>query len=384
WLSGLTHVLQPAMALSREEYGEAQRLYEKLGETTLVIQVGSDLTFPLYEVGDELAAWRQGVEVLRAAVRSGDVEARIRAFQYLAHFARKDRDALAALLFLNEAIELGEGRGPLWVQGSLRMRGEVWADLQMKDLAASDWRRAAALANRLEDRALRQAIEKDLRELEARVVDPGQAIRDLSRILDLDEEALDPYRRIDALEERARAYQASGNDALAAADLEGLLRLVESQELPEDHLLRQVLADRGRDLYEELIRLDLDSRGRPDLAFEAAERWRVHRFEMAKASPRSPTPPPSLREVQQGLGNGEAVLAFLSLPGRLAAWWVTASQIKPVPFKLDSRDLATAVESFRSQVAVSSARVLRVDSRAVSTRLLGGLAEDLPKARHLF
>jgi CHAT domain-containing protein/tetratricopeptide (TPR) repeat protein len=383
WLSGLSHGFQTAVALSREEYGEAQRLYEKLGETPLVIDVGSVLIITHYEAGDELEAWRQGIKILRAASRSGDIRARIRAFQSLAHFSWKDRDVLAALLFLNEAIELGEGRGPLWVQGSLRMRGGVWADLQMKDLAARDWRRVAALAKRLEDLTFRQAIENDLGELEARIVDPDQAIRHLSQILDLDEEALYPYRRISALEERARAHQAAGNDALAAADLDTLLYLVESQELPEDHLFRQVLVDRGRDLYEELIRLDLDRRGRPDLAFEAAERWRVHRFETAKASPRSPAPPPSLREVQQGLGNGEAVLAFLSLPGRLVAWWVTASQLDPVPVNLDGHDLAMVVESFRGQVAIASARELRVESRAVSTLLLGGLAERLPEARHL-
>jgi CHAT domain-containing protein len=382
WLSGLVHTVQKAVALSRKEYGEAQRLYEKLGETPLVIQVGSALIFPLYAAGDELAAWRQGVKILRAASRSGDAGVRIKAFQVLAHFARQERDALAALLFLNEAIELGEGRGPLWVQGSLRMRGEVWADLQMKDLATRDWSRAAALAQRLEDLALRQSIENDLLELEARIVDPVQALHHLSLILDLDEEALDPYRRISALEERARAHQASGSDALAAADLEALLHLVESQELPEDHLLRQVLVDRGRDLYEELIRLDLD-RGRPDLAFETAERWRAHRFEVAKASPRPPGLPPSLREVQQGLGDGEAVLAFLSLPDRLVAWWVTASQLEQVPMKLDGHDLATEVESFRGQVAIGSALELRVESRAVSTLLLRGLAEHLPEARHL-
>lgn len=383
WLSGLIHAIRGAVALSREEHGEALRLYEKLGETPLAIQVGSALIFPLYEAGDELEAWRQGVKILQAASRSGDAGARIKVFQFLAHFARKDREALTALIFLNEAIELGEGRRPLWVQGSLRMRGGVWADLQMKDLAARDWRRAAALVKRLEDPTLRRAIEKDLLELEARVIDPGQAVRHLSRILDLDEEALYSYRRISALEERARAHQASGNDALAAADLEALLHLVESQELPEDHLFRQVLVDRGRDLYEELIRLELDRRQRPDLAFEAAERWRMHRFEVAKASPRSPGPPPSLQEVQKGLGKGEAVLAFLSLPDRLAAWWVTASRLEPVPVKLDGQDLATVVESFRGQAAIGSAQELRVESRAVSTLLLGGITERLPEARHL-
>lgn len=383
WLSGLIYVLQKAVAASRDKYSEAQRLYEQLGETPLVIQVGAALIFPLYEAGDEPAAWRQGVKILRAVARSGDVKVRIKAFQAMAYIAQKEKNALAALLFLNEAIQLGEDRGPLWVQGSLRMRGGVWADLQIKDLAISDLRRSAELANQLEDLTLRKAIENDLLELEARVVAPGQAIRNLSRILDLDEETLDPYRRISALEERARAHHASGNDALAAADLNSLLRFVESQELPEDNLFRQVLVDRGRDLYEELIRLDFDRRGRPGLAFEVAERWRSHRFETAKISPRSLAPPASFREVQQGLGNGEAVLAFLFLPDRLLAWWVTAAQLEQVPVKLDGHDLAALVESFREQVAIGSARELRVESRVVSTLLLGGLAERLPEARHL-
>lgn len=381
-LSGLIHAFDKAVALSLEEYGEALRLYERLGEVPPVIQVGSGQVFTRYEAGDEIGAWRQGVRILRAASRSGDFAACIKALQSLAHFALQDRDALTSLLFLNEAIKLGEGHGPLWVQGSLQRRGEVWAELGMKDLAARDWSRAAALVSQLQDPKLRKPIENDLLRREARVVDPGQAVRHLSRILDLKEEALHPYRRISALEARARAHRASGDDALAAADFDTLLHLVESQELPEDPLLRQVLVDRGRDVYEELILLELDHRGRPDLAFEAAERWRMSRFEASKAFPRSPVPPPlSLRQVQQALEEEEAVLAFLSLPDRLVVWWVTARRLEAVAVPI--QDLAEIVERFRSQVAGGSAQELREEGRAVAAQLLGDLATRLPEARHL-
>ena len=277
WLAGLTLLERTDVSLASEALQPALAQFERLGEVANQASILSILASASEYLAMPRDAWRLRLRALRAIVLAGDQERATVLFGSAAQAAAREGMPEVGLLFEDEVLahELGSGK-PLviaeafWKRAMIQHQGgaegRARADLaeasrHCADIAAAGVRRhtEAVIA------ATQGAIERSS--------DPETAIRTLTRSLRFFRSERFAVLRVEVLLDRALAFLSLGDLDRAEADLAAGIEEYERQRRQlHDATSRVSFFDRAEQIFDVMIRFQLERRRRPDRAFAYSER----------------------------------------------------------------------------------------------------------------
>ncbi|HVT58223.1 MAG TPA: CHAT domain-containing protein [Thermoanaerobaculia bacterium] len=367
WMLGLLRVVQARFAEANRHYARAIELFSRLGEEAHVVYLRS-LRARSYEYGGARRdAWRERLAALtgRAAIR--DPIRLFVVFDEAVQALQAQGYRSAALAFLSEQMRAAEagarqsGKTDLLVF-TLLARAVLLAETGRRTEAARDVAGAEEAWSRLtsfNENRNRQRIEIDLQRalLDGRGVPEPLAAVDRAigffassaSSLGGQLQALKLYQLRAQIDSRRGDFQAARADLLrGAAEIERQ-RLEVARMEDRAHFLAQ-----ARDLFLDLVRLELDRFHDPLAALDALERSsnRV----LADAAPRGSAKASTrvalrLGTLRESVADGMLVVRFGHLPDRLLLWTYLDGRLELEQRPLPEAELGHRIERCRDFLA---------------------------------
>jgi CHAT domain-containing protein/tetratricopeptide (TPR) repeat protein len=342
WVMGLAHLKLAHFASSLAFYRQALALFERSDERESMAALHFLLGESLRLQGEVPEAWRHRWQAL-ALTRGLDLSPWYHNTLFdAAEAALGQGEPTVALVFHAEMVEQAKRtRDPIDIVESLLRRCHAFMALGEREAATRDLHAAEVWCARVPDEALRRFLTADLAMISGEVlvgVDPRAAARKFGVAIARHAASGARIRLPELYREQALAYWTSGDAGAAQASL--LAGIAESEIAGGEIAGRQLSVayfDHVRLLYDDMVRLLLDVRHRPEEAFGYVERSRarVLRTDFAAASAAagrstsvgassSSALPPVPDLLRRHLPEGVGLLAFTVLPDRLVAWCLTA------------------------------------------------------------
>lgn len=258
----------------------ALREMQALGETSYVAKLQTLVGYSLEQLGRREEAWRAVSAALAEHARGADTSERAATYLLGAKLAITEREAEVALVFQDEVVRLARANeAPSALVEALRGRAGIATAAGRLDAAERDLAEAKAALATVADARQRQSIVGDLLLVAGRLAferSPREALDEFDQAIPILRESSYQYRLVDALHERSRALMALGRIDEAERDLEEAIAESERQRgLVDSPADRVTSFDRRREIFDDMIRLELDGRKRPDLALAFAEAARA-------------------------------------------------------------------------------------------------------------
>jgi CHAT domain-containing protein len=289
--------------------------------------------------------------------------------------------ASAADAFLDEAVAVATeaGRATDAAQ-ALLLRAQGRHRVGEPEGADQDLEEAAAWLSRVGDPDMADRLQGQLWLARAKVrgaaADDG-VLEDLSRALDYYAASSYELGLAEIWLERGRAYLALGQEDDAQRDFLSSIEMLESHRRSvSEELTRISYFEQAREVFDEMIGLQVDRRADPAAAFAFAERSRARELLDALANAESdPRRAPHPAELAGRLPRGASALYYASLADRLLVWVISARGIHYEELPVGAAELAGRVEAFFD--------ALRDEAR--SRRASEALYDDLvrPVSSHL-
>lgn len=269
-----------------------------------------------------------------------------------------------ALLFQNEMVSGAlSGADPVLITESLLRRSRTRCRLGGVETADPDFTKIRLWLPRIASPERRSflASQLDATEGECRIgSDPDRAIALLGSAIAYVEGREDRYRLPGLYSRRASALVAAGLFDAAERDLEAGLQEVEAQRAEvADERLRTSYLDQAQGLFDAMIRFQIQTRNRWDLALEYSERSRgrtlLDALERASSGPGG-EPVLSAEEIRSRLPEGVALVEYSLTSDVLFAWIVSRESIDLVEVPVDENRLQARVRLFRSSLTQRSDR----------------------------
>jgi CHAT domain-containing protein len=331
-LRGLIRLLRMDPSGALADLTSAATLLGGLGEAGNASSVQTMIGTALDNLGDSATAWRHLHLGLLAARAAGDPAPLNGAYGESVEAALRLGHPQAALAFADEYVDQARTGAALPVRiGSLLLRAACHVELHGAAAADADLAGARPLINRLEDMGQRRSLLGDLYYAAGRaalLTSARRALRTLDQAVAIYER--NDYRLLLAalLAERARARLAAGDDAGAEADLAAAIGERERQRRQVTDAEHRIgFFTRDRALFDEMVNLQL-ARGRPDLAFEYAERGRARGLldaalgqgDQRAADTPGAAAPLRARDLAARLPRGVTLIEYQIFADRAMAW----------------------------------------------------------------
>jgi CHAT domain-containing protein len=342
-------------------------------------------------LGETEKAWEERVTALAGISRTGEPRRLHAALNETANALLNAGYAMPALAVSDELranaqawgkpsalAEAGLDRG--WALDLLGRRDEALEQLQ----EAED--HAAGLDSGLRDRITGPlALAKASALTES---NPARGVKILTRALsaDLDNGYLFQLTRL--LTARARAYRALGDDIRAEGDLRRAIEYHESVRVGvRSEQLRLSTFERAQEVFDEMIRLQVEHHRSPERALEYAERSRSRMLldlvqgGAADTPKSSGTLPRALAatEILERLPPEVTLIEYAVLPDRLLAWITRHGTLDLVEVNIPEKDVNLSVKALRNAL---ERRAALSESRSAAASLYEVLIRPLePKLR---
>lgn len=197
------------------------------------------------------------------------------------HLAIASGEADLALFFHNQYVDLAlDSMRSEVIADALRGRARLHHDLERPQEAYADLAQARAWWNRMDDEAMRQAVEEELLMVEAlvyRAIDLPRARQSIARAVDLVRATNYPYKLAKALQLESTIQIALGRPLAAEQSLVSALAEIERQRRTISHPTDRVsYLDQRRALLDAMVALQLDHLERSERALVYSDRARAN------------------------------------------------------------------------------------------------------------
>lgn len=359
WSLGTTELLQGHPAEGVADYRAAEKEFARGHFRRHLASLRGLLAGALSDVGEIADAWDLRLLALRDLARLGD-PSRIRLAASAAAFAAEESgEPASARAFLAEALAAARLEGePMPIARVLLHRAELTERTGSLDDGFRTLAEARRWGARIASETDRRGLELDFFFTEGRLLEtrnPRAAADRLS--VTLERFDLAGYRGLRpwALRSRAQALLAAGDDRGAERDLSEAIDLLErAQSSVPDSAQAIGYLDQVRAVYERMIALQADLRGRPDRALEFAERGRARRLREqlltargVLASSGSKIPAIGEKALRAALASGLTALVYQDLPDRLLIWKATRERLDLTQVSIARADLEIQIENAR-------------------------------------
>jgi CHAT domain-containing protein len=277
WLAGLTLLERAEVSLATEALHPALAQFERLGEVANQASILSILASASEYLSMPREAWRLRLRALRAIVLAGDQERATVLFGSAAQAAAREGMPEVGLLFEDEVLarELGSGK-PLVIAEAFWKRAMIQHQAGAEREAMADLAEASRYCAGIRTTGVRRHTEAVIAATQGaveRAGDPQAAVRTLTRSLRLFRSERFSVLKVEVLLDRALAFQSIGDLDRAEADLAAGIEEYERQRRQlHDATSRVSFFDRAEQIFDVMIRFQLERRHRPDRAFAYAER----------------------------------------------------------------------------------------------------------------
>jgi CHAT domain-containing protein len=382
WMRGVIHHLEAdEIGQALGFYQQALRSFAQARQQQSVASVHFLLAEHFALLGDTDQVW----ENLRGALALSD---HVLSLRHLHTILKEAADAavaqdlpLAALVFLNRAVALDLALGsPGLAAEAYLSRALTHRELGDEVAATEDLAAAREAMEAMTDPSSRRRVEAQLLVAEGQILPPDSAKEALDGAL-----AYYSGNSFDALAAqlhlaRGRAHMALDEVAAAAADFTAG---IEAYERLRPAILKQQLRisyfDQARELFDEMIRLQVGGHGNFERAFEIAERSRARELlaAVSRSQAASGVPAPlGLAEIRQSLPADVVLLVYALLDDRLILWAVSHAEVVPAEVPLAAAELTAQVAAFAHQLRRGSAEAALAEE--LYRVLIGPLTAELP------
>jgi CHAT domain-containing protein/tetratricopeptide (TPR) repeat protein len=277
WLVGLILLERTEASAAIEALQPALVRFDRNGEIGNQGSILSMLAAGYEYLGAPHEAWKFRLRALRAIVLSGDTGRSLVLFGSAAQALAREGMPELGLLYEDEALtgELASGN-PLGIAEAYWIRGMIHHQAGAERQAAADLGEATRYCRRIQSAASRRHTEAVIASTQGAVErehDPAAAVGTLTRSLLQFQSERFPFLTVEVLFDRALAFLALGDLQRAEADLEAGIAEYENQRRQMHGATSRVsFFDRAEQIFDVMIRFQVDRRRRPDLAFAYAER----------------------------------------------------------------------------------------------------------------
>jgi CHAT domain-containing protein len=369
WLEALMAMIEGDPVTGLAAFEAALADFRKLGEPSYAARMAGEVANILNYLGRRHEAWsRLHPALIEPAIRETPFS-RYALFETAASLAQEEGENEIASWFQDEVVRSALATGSsVTVVSAFRRRAELRMTLGDNKAAAEDIAKARSAWREVPDADSRKMLEGDLQFAEARLApSPEEALPRLDDAVRSFRDLAYHYQLAQALFERARAQEALGRDTEAEGDLDDAIKEFERQRArisnPEERIS---YFDRAGEMLDTMLQLQMEQRGRPDVAFGYSEQaksralldWVVtHPFEgpipeNVQAAELAFPDPSSL---QKDLPAATVVVEYAVLPRRLVIWVLRRDRFDTATFALEEGELEGRVR--RLSQAVRQARM---------------------------
>jgi CHAT domain-containing protein len=386
WVEGLILAIQGKYMESVAVYRSALRHFDAIGERENLAVVRSLTAESLAALGDFPGAWNLHLDALSLVGALRNPARRQQVFEQASATALQMEKPAATLDFLQEALGASSSVPAPAVAYCLRRKALAHCRLNQSSEAEKDIQKAKAMVSQFPDEHVRKSVLGDLLAAEGGIIaskDPAVGIARLT-------EAIQTYDRTGysaqlalLLAERARAYRATAETALAEGDLQRAISLVQSQRsLVDDRGLQISYLKEFSSIFDDMVDLQLHL-GHKERALDYVEgsRAQVLRELLPDAKGERVGKVATVRALQRELPEKVAIVEYHVLPGKLLAWVIRKGALDVFETEINPEELRLQVESFRGKVLNASADPRRdPESRRLYDLLIGKLSPRLQGA----
>jgi CHAT domain-containing protein len=357
WMSGLLLSNQGRLGESLERYHRALDLFEKTRQAQSAATIHELLASTLDRLGDRREAW---VHLSRALA----AEDRILKRSWLVTILRKVADFTlqmdlleTSLAFHDEAVRVALQAGkPLTLGEAFVSRALGRHRLGDEEGALQDLEEAQLWVLRADDEALKAAVQARLDIVKGKILrktEPARAIAALDSAQRLFLARGAKVQWTEGYLERGRANLALGRDDAAEADFAaGIGDFEASRRSILKERLRISYFEQAREVFDEMIRLQIEQRHDPQRALEVSEQARARELLDRLTGGGGPSPVLALREerVLQRLSAERVLVHYAVLEDRTLAWVLAPGGIKMFEQRIRAEDLQRRVREFNGAI----------------------------------
>ncbi len=347
WALGLASVRQGQFEQALRHDLAAVDLFSAVRERHGLAAVHGLLAEDLGRLGQTAVGWRHRFRALRELAGDRDSLRLHNVLWQCGHAAVVDGVPLAALQFQNEGLAVDRRAGePRRIAETLIWRSKIHLALASPRRALADLTlaRSSTAASSGTWARERVGIDVDFAEGEAlRQIDPQTALAPIEKALSYYRERGLALDLADALLSGARAARAVGQSDKARAYLDEAIELFEQQRgRVGERAARFSFSDTVEPVFDERIRLEVETEGDPEAAFLLSERARSVPWGGGGVLPVATT----LAAIQGALPEGTVLLEYALVEDRLYLWKVTRQDLVFVSRAIDRGRLEWAVARF--------------------------------------
>jgi CHAT domain-containing protein len=352
WMQGLIHIYRGDLTESLDRYRAARAAFQTTRDADSEAFVLTAIAENLRELGEAAGSWRDRLQSL--AMLDDVRSARLR-HGILGDGARASlagRAPRTALHFATAHVETAFAWGrALSIGDALIGRASIEHSLGADDLAASDLREARLWVPRVSDKPWGERLQAEANAAEGEIL--------LSRQPDAAAAALDRARsyfqatapnRVPPLHLfLARAHMAQGLHDKAEGDLLAGIQALERQRSSlRDTDLQASFFDQASALFDDMMRLQLDTRHDPERALAFVERGRARQLvdSLLGADSTALEPEALRRELPDGL----ALVYYVSFDDRLFVWTLTREESHFIERPLSAAELSRLVAAYLAAI----------------------------------
>ena len=382
-LEGLILGIQGDPTGALTAYEAALDAFRGLEETVYAVRSAAMVAASLDFLGRRSDAWRQLHPVLNEPTTLKVPEARELVCVIAAWLANEEGEREIALWFQDEVVQSAmQTKAPYRIVEALRGRVEILAALGNADAAARDLEQAERYLEKVTDLDSREILEGDLKLAEARLADsPQEALVLLDDVIRIFRSSSYHYRLGQALYARSRARDALGRSSDADRDLSAAITEFELQRekitAPEERI---AYFDRTREILDAMIRLQLERRHRPGIAFRYSERAKARvLLDWVLAQPAGRLAPEQAQEAGPAATDPASLQQYLPPGTTIVEYWVLrrnafATEIVP----MDGKALESLVHRLARKLNAGRKDEFLKTSAMLYERLIRPVEQHLP------
>jgi CHAT domain-containing protein len=399
-LMGLIDGIEGRHTDSITSFKAAEAAFRRAREAPSAAKARALLATELDVLGQRQEAWRQLYPALSDPATFDKPDIRFSIYEYASWLTWREDQPEIALLFQDETVKNARATGKANVIITAhRERANLFRMLGKKTEAARDLAQARRALQNISDPSLYQVIEGDLLLAEAEVsgtTSPRQAIDQLDKAIQIFRDTSYHYRLGYALQQRALAEKALGQNDAAERDLIAAIAELEEQRKAIDSAEdRTSYFDRVKEIFDTMIAFQLEQRQRAGEALRFSEQAKARvLWDWIMAGPSGEAGPSHLRaaaaqpvdleSIRRSLPAGTAVIEYAVLPKQTVLWVLHRDgELRSETVETTAESLDDLVQRFRRALLQGRSAELENLSKQVYDLLIQPVAHHLAPGERL-
>jgi CHAT domain-containing protein len=352
WLQGLIHAKRAELTESLEQYRSARASFQSTRDAESEALILTAIAENLHHLGEAEGSWRDRVQSLALLDEVRSPRRRHGILSNAVFACLADHMPRSALQFGIAYVDMALAWAQPFVVGeALIRRAGIHHALGDHELAASDLRECRKWILRVPDASLAQWLGAEADTAEGRILiaqQPAAAALALDRARAY-VQATAPSRAAPIHLLLARAHMAQGLDDRAEADLRaGIEELERQRTFLRDADLQVPFFDQASALFDDMVRLQVETRHDPQSALAFVERSRARQLvdSMVGATGHALDPEALRRELPEGL----ALVYYVPVADRLFVWTLTREGLQFIERSLPAAELSHLVAAYLAAI----------------------------------